>query len=562
MSKQVAVLIGVARAGKLPELQGAINDVKKFGVWAEAQGYEIHLISDEGGPVTVDAVKGLIKRLVDPGDVERMLLYFAGHGIQPTVNTAYWLLSNWENDSDEAINVTLSLANAKRSGIAQIAVFADACRSTAPDAASVGGSSIFPKPQMGMAKQPQWDQFFASRLGESAQDVAGTDHSKSYGIFSKCVMTALGGEAERAIEHRAERVPPRAVTSDSLAAYLEGAVPDESGRTPGASVQLPDVVAGWRHPHDVYVGFPVRPAPDERNRLSGFFSREKETLATSYARAQDDARVDAATQVFAAGVGRQSFETRQGLTIIGARPVSVVVSKSTGADLFEENGAWHVRGHANAPQAALVRLEGDRWLATAIIPGFVGTIVVHKEVAASLTYTPAGSGRFIDDAPYAELTPLVHRWTALMQQGRSFKPDEFRKAADTLRRYKHSNPSLGVLAAYAYERAGDISEIDDIASHFASRGQAIPFDVAHLSRFVMTYGPRPSLKVPAAIRDTTEVAGSFPLMSQGWALLDPEDHGLHPDLFQIRSGLQPSLWTTLDDPRGQHLAALVEKGEL
>ena len=170
MGKFVAVAIGIKRAGGLSELPGAVNGAKQIHNWVERQGYESHLVTDATGEVTLARVKSLIKGIVDKGEAERLLIYFAGHGIQPVANSAYWLLSRWDEDSDEAVNVNLSFANAKRTGIVQIAVFADACRSSVPEAATVGGGSIFPKPPSAAGRLPQWDHFLASRLGEVARN--------------------------------------------------------------------------------------------------------------------------------------------------------------------------------------------------------------------------------------------------------------------------------------------------------------------------------------------------------------------------------------------------------
>ncbi len=216
MSQHAAIAIGVAHAGDLVELPGAVNGAKEFHRWAQAQGYATTLIIDEIESVTVERLKTAIKSSI-ANDTERLLIYFAGHGIEPSVNTAYWLLSNWQADSDEAVNVSLSLANAKRTALAQIAVFSDACRSTVTDAALVGGSSIFPKPGGSPAKLPQWDHFFASRLGEVSQEVPGADPTQAYGIFTRCVMQALNGNADKAIEKRDSDL--RVVSSGTLAGF-------------------------------------------------------------------------------------------------------------------------------------------------------------------------------------------------------------------------------------------------------------------------------------------------------------------------------------------------------
>ena len=90
--KSVAVAIGIAHAGSLPELPGAVNGAKEFCDWAKQQGYDVHLVSDETAQATVEKLKtSPSKSIIDEGETERLVIYFAGHGIQPSVNTAYWL---------------------------------------------------------------------------------------------------------------------------------------------------------------------------------------------------------------------------------------------------------------------------------------------------------------------------------------------------------------------------------------------------------------------------------------------------------------------------------------
>jgi hypothetical protein len=566
MRKQVAVAIGVRRAGGLADLPGAVNGAKEFHEWAGRQHYETHLVTDEGGPVAVQTLKSLIKAIVDAGDVERLLIYFAGHGIQPSVNTTFWLLSRWEEDSDEAVNVNLSFANAKRSGIGQIAVFSDACRSTVKDAAYVGGGSIFPKPPNSVLKLPQWDHFLASRLGEIAQEVPGADTTKAYGIFTRCVMQALSGAAEKAIESRPGQQPPRAVTSSHLATFLEDVVPLESGKTPGAQVQFPEVSSGWRNPKDVYIGFDRDPAdipsPEFKGPLLEFrinrrFKPSAAREAVERAEQNIDAEKNKAEALFAASRGRESFETRQGLTIIGAKPINVVSRNDGQTDLFWENNAPHVRGHGGGPQTVMIELENKNWISACIIPEFVGTVVVVDGVAASVNYLPAGHFPFGREV-FDEIAPIVNRWMALMNQGRVGSYAELKQAAEKLRQHKHYNPSLGILAAYAYERAGDIPEIDSIVEYFFGMGQFIPFDIAVLSTKPVARIHEDFI-IPWGNGSPARVAGSFPLMTQGWSFLDPEDGLISRELFELRRGLLPSLWTTFRETEGIRVAGLLRE---
>jgi hypothetical protein len=561
MGKQVAIAIGVRRAGRLADLPGAVNGAKEFYEWAGQHQYETHLVIDETGPVTVQTLKSLIKAVIGDGDVERLLIYFAGHGIQPSVNTTFWLLSHWEEDSDEAVNVNLSFANAKRSGIGQIAVFSDACRSSVKDAAYVGGGSIFPKPPASVLKLPQWDHFLASRLGEIAQEVPGADTTKAYGIFTRCVMQALSGTAEKAIEDRPGQDPARAVTSARLATFLEDVVPLESGKTPGALVQFPEVSSGWRNPKDVYIGFAradvssAPPGPFLELRINRRFERSAARQAVERAEQNIDAEKDKTEAIFAASRGRESFETRQGLTIVGAKPINVVSRSGDQTDLFWENDASHVRGYGGRPQTVMIQLENRNWIGVCIIPDFVATIVIVDGVTASVNYAPARNESYVRGA-FDEIAPVVNRWMALMNQGRVGSYEELKQAAERLRQYKHYNPSLGILAAYAYERAGDIPEIDSIVDYFFGMGQFIPFDIAVLSTKPVAR-VRDDFIIPWGKGSPAHVAGSFPLMTQGWSFLDPEDGLMSRNLFGLRRGLLPSLWTTFRESEGGRVADLI-----
>jgi len=570
MATYVAVAIGVANASGLPKLPGAVNGAEEFRDWAQQQGYETHLITDENGPVTVQSLKAVIDSILQNGDAERLIIYFAGHGIEPVTNSAYWLLSNWEADSNEAVNFNLSFSNAKRSGIRQIAVFADACRSTVRDAASVGGGSIFPKSTISAIKIPQWDQFLASRLGEQAQEVRGADPTKAFGVFTRCLMSALRGEADQAIENR----PPSVVPSEALANFLEDAVPLESGKIPGASVQFPDATSGWRRPADVYAELAAPPpgcaaslpdiagfrrSADRMSEAGELAAARAETLANSAvaeAVSLNQEAVEKREQLFTARRGRKGFETGQGLTIIGGTLVRIACRRGQDAELVMEDGVPSVRVFGDSPQPIVFELDNGNWVGTCSLPEFVATIVIDGGTAASLIYAPALYRRFPQE-PFDRIAPALSRWTALMHQGRLPTMKDLEEAGAILRGYQHTNPSFGILAAYAYERAGNIAAIDRIMQHFHEDRQPVPFDVALLSgKRIEQAGPRLVIETSA---QHVPVAGSFPLMTQGWSFLDSEEY---PRLLALRPGLLASLWTTMRAAGGARLAELVFQGEI
>lgn len=202
MAKRLAISIGVSKAGHLVELPGALSGARDFAKWAKAADFDTTLITDENGPVTVAALRDTIQLML-ADDVERLLVYFAGHGTA-NASSDLWLLSGWEDDGNEVVNVALSFNHAKRQHIPKIAVFADACRSVVPQIAYLGGANIFPKVPAPAPRSPQWDMFLATRLSEAAQEAGGADPVGSYGVFTRQLMSALNAnEAEPSSEETA-----------------------------------------------------------------------------------------------------------------------------------------------------------------------------------------------------------------------------------------------------------------------------------------------------------------------------------------------------------------------
>jgi hypothetical protein len=70
------------------------------------------------------------------------------------------------------------------------------------------------------------------------------------------------------------------------------------------------------------------------------------------------------------------------------------------------------------------------------------------------------------------------------------------------------------MAAYAYERAGDLEEIDSIAAYFARESQPIPLDVAMLSTKLIVKDAQGHLSIETAFPNKSPtvamVAVSFP----------------------------------------------------
>ena len=569
MGANVAIVIGVGGTGRaLPILDGAREDAAKFAAWTRSNGsdgkprYDTRLIVDAPGrPVRVDEIRREIAPFLEDS-IDRLVLFFSGQGISTNAGDV-WLLSDFYTDPEQAINVALSIRNARRHPIGQLAVFSDACRSSVNQAGLINPSSLFSIAQQPGPRIAQYDEFFSTDIGSIAQEIGASDATKAYGVFSRYLFKALQGDEPEALEARGAA---SVVSSESLAGWLGKIVPLESGKIPGGVVQTPWLTPGWMKPKDIYFEQPaVRelqlPPGTNKPRLLGAGSSDlgdpvpfrRARLADArarveHAKAQRDAEIEEQTAKFQAARGRRSFETKQGVTIIGMAVCDAVTGPGRQFEAFEEGGASHVRGYGGVQSVAL-RLESGQWVPTVILPGFVATLVVTPDGLQSLNYTP------MDDEPMRALSRPVEdqvaRWNALLAQQRSVTAVAMTEFADSVRMTKHVNPVYGVLAAYAYDRAGRIDDVESVARLFAEENNFVPFDVAFLTD---------SLRQASQAPNGAPIAGGFPLLSYGWGLLDPDLTAIPRELLDLRSGLLRGPWASFEPKTGQRFANLIREG--
>lgn len=570
MAKDVALVIGVRKSGQLTPLDGAIADAHDFADWAGSpvRSYDVRLVTDEAGPVTVGRLKAEINEILEE-DLGRLLIFYSGHGICNQIGD-YWLLTDYHTDSNEAVNVAQSMRNARRLGIAQIAVFSDACRSSMNRAAMVSGSVIFPSPRGGRVISP-YDEFLSTDIGDVAQEIAGEDPAKSYGVFSQCLLTALNGFEPDAAETRGSK---RVISSPALAGWLESEVPLQSGKIAGGTVQYPSITPSWRKPDDEYaelLGSTVpqggQDAPISRRALS--WTAEKSGLGVSELRARrarsrarvadgeaaQQRMIEARAQVFNASRGRESFETRQGLTVIGTAITDIAVPPGIKAELFEEGGNWHVRCYSGSHTVAICTGHGI-WAAATTLPRFIATLVISEDGVDSLNYAPPVHEYGRDENLRSE--QILAEWSALLSVKRHLNSDQLKSFADESRQVKHINPAFGVLAAYAYERASRIDQVASVAQFFAERNRFVPFDIVAL---LQAYGEPEQLILEQGWMPDFEVAGNLPMLTRGWSLLDGSGL-MSPDTLRLQSGLMNSVWTAFEPKTGARFAKMLKQGEL
>lgn len=579
MARKVAIVVGIKKIKGLPELPGAVLGANNFAKWATQLGYEVSSYTDDGGkPVSFQPIYDSVRAVVDAGDASRLLVYFSGHGLIRGYGMDYWLLSNAADNPNEAIAVTNSVYAAGGCGIPHVAFIADACRTMAgKDQLGIQGSRLFPNLA---AIGVQLDQFYGTKYGAAAQEVVpDQDISKAYGVFSKCLSDALDGKDDKAFDlNFRPDIRKRYVTSQSLATYLEEEVPRRQPLVKGSFSQQPECHSGARPPiNNIYLEVSAGPAPAlaphlpapsdgprpnvlRRAGVADSIGAAPQPEPPRYAAAIQKREQELADEVLALK-GRESFETATGMSVVNARILEGYVTGSK-ADVFQENQAWHVRGHnQNLPQSCVLRVDGNRWVTAPLIPGFIGTVKLDGSGVGSLIYLPAYARLQEKELREAARRALATA-NAQVQFGRfTVATTNAKSIADSLRQYKQDLPTLGIFAAYAYQQVNDVEQIRSIARWIADVGQAIPFDVALLGRMSINEDRTNRVRTVAIeYRGSAPLAGSFPLMTQGWMLM-PDEH-LHPAVRKARAGLARALWATPTGQTGEGLAEAVFKGEL
>lgn len=197
--KRAAILIGIDKTGNLPRLHDAASGARRMEQWALAQGIDpklIHTFTDEAGPVEVGEVKRAIRKLVESGTIEQLIVYFAGHGVNIRYGE-YWLFTDAPDDPQAAVNVDGSIALARQAGIPHVVLISDACRTAAEgiQAQLITGSEIFPNNPVGGTEQPV-DIFFASTLGMPAAEVKDplATSSTYKAVYTGALVDALDGK--------------------------------------------------------------------------------------------------------------------------------------------------------------------------------------------------------------------------------------------------------------------------------------------------------------------------------------------------------------------------------
>lgn len=559
--------------------------------WAKAQeiGHVKVLTDEHGGSVQMADVKKAIRDLNDLGTVERLIVFFAGHGVN--VNRGErWLLSGAPSDPQEAVNVPGSADLARYGGIPYVAMISDACRTAAAtiQAQSLTGSEIFPNEENADAELPV-DQFFACRLGRPSVEIADPSATtKAYrAIYTEALLTALEGHDPRSTDSRGyvRPRPLKGFLQDEMARRLSHLAPSKVVQLPDAHISSDD--SAWLSRVDASRRRPARPtsvppdssarrihlelshpglsAPDNvledlldtvlhEDNTDGFASRVHQ------GRESDEPReVDIAAEVAKAATPFGPTRTRtncgfkvRGAHVTGVDGATAVEVRQTSERFVHVHTANPDRWAASleAPRrggSVLLVLDDKIGVVLPAIPEFIASVTVADGEIAEVTYEPAAATpRWRDFAFEADRVRSLRAVAAASSREGTFalEGEHALAAARDMQYSKSIDPALAVYAAYAYADRGRRDLVEHMWIRMVKDLGGALFDVALLLPRGRAEGGRPY----GRHRDPAETTlGIGPLLAQGWALLRASRLEASPLLRELQRTLLPgSLWSAFD----------------
>ncbi|EUC00049.1 peptidase C14 caspase catalytic subunit p20 [Rhizobium sp. CF080] len=567
------MLIGIDKAKSLNPLKAAVSGAKSMESWLALDGYETSLITDEHGDVAIGDLKREVRRLVQSAEFEKLVIYFAGHGLMSGSNEI-WLLSNAIDDADEVIDVGRSAEDSRRGEIGSVIFISDACRTVPQTLAQsrMTGGTLFPNGDGRL--DVEVDRFFATRPGDAALEVAISEGQSSVvekyvGVFTEALRSIHidpareligsadvdGTEGPVVLSRRLKRVLPNLVNERvqdvKLSLRQQPQLRLECGDD--GFVAKPIFTKGLRRDDK------KRPQPPDPILEKRFEAAEANVLGDrsefeTELFLQDDSdrpRFEAYRQKFALLDGRLTEPMRPGATIIG-RPVKSIWSyRFAELDARSSGDAViNLNGRAVHPVSVIVRFEDNTGAVLALLPNYHLTVKLDESGILQMTYSSIDpdSGENFRTFDSNEIWILRAQAAAAINIG-LFPMDRHQviEFADAIRRWKKVDPTLGLYAAIGYAEVGLKSQINSVLRFMDHDIKGSLLDLLILS------GSR---------RRGRSVAPFCPMLSQTWAYLDNASIACPQKILEAGRHRQQSPWTTFTPDGMRILREAYKLGEL
>lgn len=564
--KRLFIGIAVAKpAGmtRLPGVYAALDRISDFARASERYDDPILITDEKKGVTSADLVEILTQGLLL--DRPRINVYFCGDGAFSD-GIEVWYLSDGQNHWHERLDVMAFRDVLATYGPQQISIFSDACQTatTHPTRAS----PILDE-YLGSFTQPDYDIFRATIRGEAAFSTPADGP-----LFSKVMAEALSPEppASALDEPYRDAYGRCVVSNQSLKRYVKANLPDYAAIA--GRKQRPELMLGLTYHTNDYLE--VTPAPASVPAGPEVVPPEGPIDLTEIATSARANRYRSPDQIEAAlrdsqSEWREPFWNRATQIADRLEGISRLLVVVNGTRSIDE---VNVLLHPADEDVALVPdgiLEGFAYFAKAgnldvmlpertsvlqlddlFIPLALGiswnlSLIVSVLISAPQRNGPSSNGpHAIGWHEVGFGPPQVSRVTPMLAlkgllEG-NLGADTIAPIAAELRRAKHYDPLYGIVAAYLYDRGGDLDSIRKMCYFYDWHGQAVPFDIALLSRLPMyqASGSGYRIDVPAThpdpvaeaeglpsyvwesteAREGVRVSGVSPILRAGWTRLE------------------------------------------
>lgn len=501
--QRIFVSIAVSKPdGGLAELAGAINASERMKAWADANGYIPVLINDASLPVTIDLLREQITKAIEEvtgrAVLQRLVIFFAGHGASLGIDDQNWLLSKWKQRSSEVVNIASLLRALEYYGPQQVTIIGDACQEFSATFIELVGGPILDTTEE-EKRAFELDKFFPVDAGSKAFMIKAKGGDKAFCLFTEVMLDALEGDAPA--EYFETDGNGRHVTSQKIAHFLIDNLAKEAGKY-GVSMSPRPRPGFWSdrnyfsaaHGNPPTGGMPrdgflvAKPkstdqgAADEHGAAPArSVERVSLTRPRSGARAARDATARLKSrrrneeQAYATAVDtkvRDHFETGCGICFSGAPVAKVQASRGIlSQDWLPPNWYRLLLSDEHDPMGwsdLVVDLADGTVAAACVVQNFITAMHVFEQDGVNLLHRPLHAGAE-EGREVIELLARLHAGT--------LTDTEIIDAAAMLRYGKHRVLTLGVVAAQFYDSIRDTEGLRSIASFYAQAGQPIPLDI-------------------------------------------------------------------------------------
>lgn len=594
---RAGIFIGVDKTGHLTKLSDASEGAKRMHNWALQQGMSkrnAKLITDAGGKVVnPDRIFKEIEKIVDGPGVDQLIVYYAGHGVIIN-NQEHWLLTEAPEKPYAAVNVSTSVDIARYCGIPHVVFIADACRVAAEGLQNqiVNGVSIFPNKSASDKAKPI-DEFYACARGKTAAELRPllepTTAAMNYkAVYTEVLLEALSGQPTKDFDPSKWFEPSGDATDsayllrpDRLQSWLETEVPRRVKKwgLEKKVIQNPDhiPIEGWSKGWLSRIDAPAisiaggaretPPAPPPETvytvarKLVRSAAKGDKKFLDEQLQSANSGRVDGAKQLagetrrIATPFGPTHFETQCGIKVRGARIVDFFAPRAPVEMLGTEGNILRIKELDHPAVSVLLRFTGNVGTVIPVLPGFIAALTFEEAELVDVAYEPSENNwrwdMYKDRAEEVRALRAVAASSSQYGRFRLDQDDAFR-IAQKMQYAKGIDPTLSVYAAYAYYDLQAIERIREMSRYLRDDVGTTFFDLALLGRTLID---RP-------VGPNDGILPFFPLLSQGWALLQAQRVKLHPALEGIESTMRESLWSLFDTTGLDKLAQAMQTKEV